>query len=365
MLRWLKRIAAVIVGLIVVVLVVGAIYEQIMRSRAASQFPAPGRLVDIGGGRHMQIDCRGSGSPIVVFESGLDTMGSLSWSAVHDAVASTTRACAYSRPGIMWSDPRTQKFEPDGEARDLHALLTAAGEKAPYVLVGHSLGGPYIMNFTRLFPQDVAGLVFVDASHADQLARLAEATGKKMEAGEGMMKVASALSWTGITRILASRGDDGGNFPPQAKAANNAYISRSIGPALEELEALPATLAAAGQLRQLGDRPLVVLTATKPLPEAVMKAAELTPEQGHKMQAAWKALHDDEASWSHHSRHELVPEATHYIQFDKPDVVIAAVKEVVGDVRAGAAPSTDSAAPSSSGAGSSGAGSNGASSTSR
>jgi pimeloyl-ACP methyl ester carboxylesterase len=351
MLRWLKRIGAGIVGLIVVVLIVGAIYEQIMRSRASSQFPAPGRLVAMDGSRRMQIDCRGTGSPIVVFESGLDTMGSLSWSAVHDAVASTTRACAYSRPGVMWSDPRTQKFVPDGEARDLHALLAAAGEHAPYVLVGHSLGGPYIMNFTRLFPQDVAGLVFVDASHADQLARLEEAVGKKMEGGEGMMKVANALSWTGITRILASQDDDSSNFPAQAKAANNAYISRSIGAALEEYEALPTTLTAAGQLRQLGDRPLVVLTATKPLPEAVLKAVKMTPEQGQRMQAAWKALHDDEASWSHHSRHELVPEATHYIQFDKPDIVIAAVKEVVGDVRAGAGPApSDSAAPSSSGA---------------
>ena len=69
-----------------------------------------GRLIDIGGGRHMQIDCRGSGTPTVVFEAGLDTMGSLSWSAVQDPVAATTRACAYSRSGIMWSEPRAREF---------------------------------------------------------------------------------------------------------------------------------------------------------------------------------------------------------------------------------------------------------------
>jgi pimeloyl-ACP methyl ester carboxylesterase len=273
----------------------------------------------------------------VVFEAGLDTMGSLSWSAVQDAIASTTRACAYSRAGVMWSEPRTQKFEPDGVARDLHALLTAAGEHAPFVMVGHSLGGPYIMTFTRLYPQEVAGLVFVDASHPDQIERLNQAIGKKMEPGTGMLKTASALSWTGITRLISSHSDSGGNFSPKAKQANDAYISSSIGAALQEGESLDATLAAAGQLRQLGDRPLVVLTATKPLPAAVLKQVELSPEQGQRMQTAWKALHDDEASWSHHSRHELVPEATHYIQFDKPDVVIAAVKEVVGDVRSGAA----------------------------
>jgi pimeloyl-ACP methyl ester carboxylesterase len=336
MLRWVKRIALVIGGLIVVVVVAGVIYEQIMRSRAASEFPVQGRLLDIGNGRHMQIDCRGTGTPTVVFEAGLDTAGSLSWSAVQDAIAATTRACAYSRAGVMWSDPRTQKFEPDGVARDLHALLAAAGEHAPFVMVGHSLGGPYIMTFTRLYPQDVAGLVFVDASHPDQIERINQAVGKKLPSGATMLKAASALNWTGLPRLMSSYSENG-TFPAKAKQANDAYISHSIGAALEEAESLDATLAAAGQLRQLGDRPIVVLTATKPLPAEVLKSVEMTPEQGKRMQAAWKQLHDDEASWSHHSRHELVPEATHYIQFDKPDVVIAAVKEVVGDVRTGAA----------------------------
>jgi pimeloyl-ACP methyl ester carboxylesterase len=334
--RWVKRIALTIGGLIVAAILVGAGYEQIMRWRVAREFPVQGRLLDIGGGRHMQIDCRGSGAPTVVFESGLDTMGSLSWAAVHDAIAATTRACAYSRAGIMWSERRAGEFEPEGEARDLHALLVAAGERGPFVMVGHSLGGPYIMNFTRLYPQDVAGLVFVDASHPDQVSRMAQAAGKKMESGKGMMKAASALSWTGIPRLVAAH-TDSPTIPVQAKLAENAYMSVSLGSALQELDSLDATFAAAGQLRDLGDRPIVVLTAMKPYPAAMLKAVQMTTEQGQRMQAAWKDMHDDEASWSHHSRHELVPDATHYIQFDRPDVVIAAVREAVTDVRSGSA----------------------------
>jgi pimeloyl-ACP methyl ester carboxylesterase len=236
----------------------------------------------------------------------------------------------------MWSEPRTQKFQPEGVARDLHALLAAAGEHAPFVMVGHSLGGPYIMTFTRLYPQEVAGLVFVDASHPDQIQRLNQAIGKNMDRGTAMLKAAKALSWTGVTRLISSQSENS-TAPRQAQLGSTAYISSSIGAALEEGESLDATLAAAGQLRQLGDRPLIVLTATKPLPAAVLKTVQMSPEQGQRMQAEWKLLHDDEASWSHHSRHELVPGATHYIQFDKPDVVIAAVKEVVGDVRSGTA----------------------------
>jgi len=332
MLRWVKRIALIIGGLIVAAVLAGVGYEQIMRWQAAREFPAQGRLLDIGG-RHMQIDCRGDGAPTVVFESGLDTMGSLSWSAVHDAVAATTRACAYSRAGIMWSEP-TEKFEPDNEARDLHALLLGAGEKPPFVMVGHSLGGPYIMNFTRLYPQEVAGLVFVDASHPDQVERMKQIVGDKMEAGEGLMRTANALSWTGIPRLVAAHTENT-TFPARAKLLDDAYLSRSLGSALKEMESLGATLSAAGQLRELGSRPVVVLTAMKPFPPDMLKTVKITPEQGLQVQAVWKELHNEEASWSHHSRHELVPDATHYIQFDRPDVVITAVREVVGDVRSG------------------------------
>jgi sugar lactone lactonase YvrE/pimeloyl-ACP methyl ester carboxylesterase len=334
MLRWVKRISFIIGGLILAALLVGASYEQIMRWQAARDYPAQGRLMDIGGHR-MQIDCRGSGMPTVVFEAGLDTMGSLSWSAVHQATAAVTRACAYSRAGIMWSEPRAGKFEPDTVARDLHALLLAAGERAPFVMVGHSLGGPYTMNFTRLYPQDVAGLVFVDASYPDQVSRMTQAAGKKMEAGMTLFKVASALSWTGIPRLVAAHTENP-TIPAQAKLAEDAYASRSLGAALRELESLDATLSAAGQLRQLGDRPIVVLTAAKLHSAAMLKAMQMTSEQDERMQAVWKEMHNEEAAWSHHSRHQLVPDATHYIQFDRPDVVIAAVSEVVNDVRSGA-----------------------------
>ena len=93
------------------------------------------------------------------------------------------------------------------------------------------------------------------------------------------------------------------------------------------------TLSAAGQLRQLGSRPVVVLTAMKPFPADMLKTLKMTTEQGRQVQAIWQELHNEEASWSQRTRHELVPDASHYIQFDRPDVVIAAVREVVGDVR--------------------------------
>src|SRR3954470_24004078 len=124
--KWIRRAGLVLASLILVIALIGAGYEAIGRRRAANDFPVPGKLVDIGG-RRIQIDCRGSGSPTVVLESGLDMLGSLSWAAVHDSVAKTTRVCAYSRAGIMWSDPSSLPFNSGNVARDLHAALRSAG----------------------------------------------------------------------------------------------------------------------------------------------------------------------------------------------------------------------------------------------
>ena len=132
-------------------------------------------LVDIGGGRKMYLECRGSGSPTVVFVAGL--RGSAEdWNiaekqapTVFAEVAKFTRVCAYDRPGTpvgekpSRSDPVRQPTTAQDAASDLHALLSAAKEPTPYVMVGHSYGGLVARLYASIYPQDVSGLVLVDA----------------------------------------------------------------------------------------------------------------------------------------------------------------------------------------------------------
>src|SRR5208337_2484505 len=151
----LKRVAIVIGACLALSLLVGAVWEQIARRQVAAAYPPPGRLVDIGG-RRIQIECRGAGSPTVVFENGLDYFGSLAWLKVYGPVAEFTHACAYSRAGMVWSDDKPGPHDGLGVARDLHATLAAAGENGPFVMVGHSLGGPYISIYTGLYGDQVA-----------------------------------------------------------------------------------------------------------------------------------------------------------------------------------------------------------------
>jgi pimeloyl-ACP methyl ester carboxylesterase len=139
-------------------------------------------LVDIGGGRKMYMKCRGTGSPTVVLVSGLGNAADI-WSVTADPknerpvfaeVARFTRVCAYDRPGTTRTDdklspstPVAQPTSAKAAAADLDALLGASGEPAPYVLAGHSYGGPIIRLYASSHPAEVGGLVLVDALSED------------------------------------------------------------------------------------------------------------------------------------------------------------------------------------------------------
>jgi len=113
-----------------------------------------GERFDIGE-RSLYLDCRGSGSPTVVLEAGSGS-DSATWAAVHDAIAGTTRTCAYDRAGRGRSDDREEHTLGDA-VTDVRALLNAAGEQAPFVIVGHSLGGSYARVFATEFRDEVVG----------------------------------------------------------------------------------------------------------------------------------------------------------------------------------------------------------------
>jgi pimeloyl-ACP methyl ester carboxylesterase len=157
----------------------------------------------------MHIDCRGTGSPTVILESGLGTGGTTDWTLVHDEIAGFTRTCAYDRAGIMWSDPKDSPQDAAAVTEDLHRLLKGAGISDPLVLVGHSIGGPYTRTYVGKYGEQVAGLVMVDPSHPDQIARLGKVVSIDVhpKRASTLIHTAKALAWTGIVRFVIARGD--------------------------------------------------------------------------------------------------------------------------------------------------------------
>jgi pimeloyl-ACP methyl ester carboxylesterase len=316
--RWLRRIALLAAALISLAAAVGTAYETYERARTWSEFPPMGRLVDIGG-RKLQLDCRGTGSPVVVFESGRDLDGSLAWFSVQDEIAKLTRACAYSRAGILWSDPTPGPHTGPAEALDLHALLDKGGEHPPFVLVGHSAGGINALLYTKVFGSEVAGLVLVDASHPEQFVRMKERLGMDPPRPGAMEKALKSLSWMGLTRLIIGKADP---TAPRPVKIIDAYTPMSFGAAIEEMEADAETFASADDAKSLGSRPLFVLTAGLP-PAGV-------PE---RFGVIWRQLQDEEASWSSVSEHQVVPDSHHDIQLERPERVIAAIRWTVDRVR--------------------------------
>jgi pimeloyl-ACP methyl ester carboxylesterase len=201
------------------------------------------------------------------------------------------------------------------------------------VLVGHSLGAAYNLIFTRLYPSDVAGLVLIDPSHPDQVDRFDNVFGESAPPPiPWKLQIAPELVWTGYPRTLPGLAAPT-EAPVSVRDTANAYVDTSARSLIEEMERLGSILSEAGRSRSLGDRPLVVLTATKRPSANQQNDLGWTPKQTERFFEAKRTLHDDETSWSSRGRHELVADSDHYIQFERPDRVIGAVREVLEELR--------------------------------
>jgi pimeloyl-ACP methyl ester carboxylesterase len=276
----------------------------------------------------------------VVFQSGGDVLGALAWTPVHDRIAANARACAYSRAGIMWSDPDPRPFTPEQVAQDLHTALERAGETGPYVLVAHSRGGLYNLIYAGLYPEQIAGLVFVDSSHPDQEAKFAAAGIAKSPYVSPAQELGLAFAWTGVMRLANSPTD------PSVEGPVRAYYPKSAAANAREARARDASMAKAGKYRDLRNWPVVVLA--RELPELTKARADEDAANAYLLSSdganaplvrapegerVWRGLEADLSGWSSRGRLEVVPNSNHAFFFTRPQVVVDAVNEVLAAAR--------------------------------
>ncbi len=327
-LRWL-------LGIVIALATVGAVYQMGGMLLDRRDYPPPGQLVDIGGHR-LHLSCVGTGTPTVILEAAAPGW-SLYWSTVQPQLARTTRVCAYDRAGLGWSErgplPRTgQRI-----AKELHRLLERAGIRGPYILVGHSLGGLVTRLYQHDYPQEVVGMVLVDAGHESEM-RQAEFR-LFANAGKSMLPVIRALTMLGVTRLIASA-----NQLPQFLTQQEEKVAAEIRPMLragwlrtgyyatlaDESDGLIDTLEQVRRSGSLGNLPSVVITATGPIwwPEM---PGEVNPAKFRKM---WLELQQQLTTLSTNSRQVFADQSSHFIPFDQPELVTNAVRQLVDRERA-------------------------------
>jgi len=316
---WPRRILRGLLVCALFLAVVGMIYENIFEARDRRFNPMTGERFDVGGYR-MHIDCTGEGSPTVILDSGLgDTYAS--WSKVQPQIAVFTRVCAYDRAGLGYSDssphPRTSKVF----ATELHALLQAADIAPPYVLVGHSMGGFDVRLYASLYRNQIAGMVLVDASHPDQENRFPPEL-KNMEGT--WLRESEFLEYTmpfGIPRVMGLCDED----PVQRAAECNFH---SAAESVAELKNFPESAAQTAVTPLLGDLPLAVLSHDPDKPSSDLPADVAKP-----VNDAWTKMQKELSQLSTRGTQVVAKNSAHYIQMDRPDVVIDAVRGVVDQVR--------------------------------
>ncbi len=286
-------------------------------------------MVDIGGLR-LHIRESGVGGPVVIFESGI-AASHLNWTTVQAGVARFTRACSYDRAGLGWSDVATTPRVTSQLVEELHALLAAAGIAPPYVFAAHSFGGLVVNAYAVKYPEQVAGILLVDALSPVEWLHPTGAQWAALRRGIRLSHRGALLARLGLVRLSLAMLLGGARRVPKLVARWSSGQAESVLSRLvtevrkmpaetwpmvrahwcqpkcframgQYLESLPASSAEASEI---GAPPAQI-------PVTILSAANSVPEQRGK---------------------HVITRHGHWIHLDDPELVMQAIREMVELVR--------------------------------
>ena len=312
----------------------------------SAQPPAPkptplGKMVDLGGYR-IHLYCTGSGKQTVVLSPGGGDF-SFAWYLVQQQLQSSARVCSYDRAGSAWSDPGPQPLTLRQEAYELELALRLSGERGPYILVGHSIGGLVARTFAEGYPDETSGIVLVDAPSPDgtmgyfgKLVRVRDLAKRTIPAIQTMrtsppVPISDAEREQGLKYKSHKIHPPFDRLPPEIQKLQ--LWAQMLPPQVaenEEDDYTPEEWQFLYELQQfghpLGNMPLVTMIGMQ---EAEDKPGSMSEEQ-------WHTLHQEKIeqkrafqTLSTNSKVVEVHDAGHSIHLEDPDAVVNAIHEVM------------------------------------
>lgn len=325
-----------VAALVLAILATGALYQLVGQRRADRAFAPPGSMVSVDRQR-LHVTSAGSGTPAVLFEAGV-AASSLSWARVIPGIAAFTRACAYDRAGLGWSDPARSPRTVAGMLAELRGVIAHATKTtgAPCVLVGHSFGAFLVCAYASAHPADVAGLVLLDPpSEWHQVTRR---QARMLWGGIQLSRVGGILARIGVVRAsLALLTDGAPGVPRRFVRIFGSTTAHTLERLVGEVRKLPPEVhpivqahwsqpkcfrAMAAHLGSLQDMAAVVagVTSLPDVPLVVVSSGGQSPET--------IARHRALARLSPSGRHVIAERAGHWIQLDDPEFVVATVRDL-------------------------------------
>ena len=277
----------------------------------------------VAGGRELFIHRSGAGGPAVVILPGAGTVG-LDYFNIHEDVARRSTSVLYDRAGTGWSDavdlPRTS----EQVTTELRELLAAAGVAAPYLLVGHSLGGAYARHYAQRFPSEVAGLVLIDPLHEDSTKHWPEAI---VQSQQQMAEMPMTALPDALIELYRNHFEEKfRTWPSAVREALMAYHLRAWRTGMLEGKNMEVVCE---ELRQGGGTPDV--------PLIVISAMGIDPVQAFVPDSLQRQVNDGNHTVNEllarsvpRGRHIVVADAAHaWITMDRADVVLRAVHDLL------------------------------------
>lgn len=305
------------------------------------RYPAPGRLIQVGGHKlHLYETTPSPGAPhgpVVLFESGIGA-SSLSWSRVQPEIAPFLPTAAYDRAGLGWSDAATTPRTTKQVNHELFAMLDQAGIRERVVLVGHSFGGMTALSAACSHPSRVAGVVLVDPLTPPEWMLPGPVQKRMLEHGVFLSERGAALARLGIVRTalrlamlgshrsarFINRASAGpGSGVPERLIGEVRKLPRELWPVVRSHWCLERTFEGmAGHLRHLPLSSVQAANSLRPIevPLVVISAANVEPVR--------LAAHRDYVALSEDGEHWMAETGGHWIMLDHPDLVVRAIRQV-------------------------------------